>query len=68
MEVKIKKIEEKSGLLRIHTECKYGEDNLGLSLKQKYLNSETEKPKWENEVKELLEKKYGKKITKLIKK
>jgi hypothetical protein len=62
MEVKIKKIEEKDNLLRIHTECKYGLDNLGLSLKKKYLDRYTDKPQWESEVKQLLGKKYNKEI------
>ena len=66
MELKIKKIEEKGGALRIHTECKYGEDNLGLNLSQKYLDPDTEKPRWESEVKTLIESKYGKPVTKIV--
>jgi len=63
MEITIKKVEEVNGLLRIHTECKYGEDNLGLNLEKKYLDPVTDKPLWEEEVKSLLQNKYGKEIT-----
>lgn len=66
MELKITKVEEKKGLLRVYTECKYGEDNLGLSLSQKYLDIDTEKPLWESEVKSLIEQKYGKQIKKIV--
>ena len=60
MKIKIKKIYEKNGTLRIETECPYGKDNLGLGLHQKYLDPITNKPKYLKEVKELLEKKYNK--------
>jgi len=63
MEVKIIKTEELNGLFRVHTECPYGIDNIGLSTETKYLNPYTEEPRWKKEVKDLLEKKYNKKVT-----
>ncbi len=58
MKIKILKIYEKNDVLRVETECKYGKDNLGLSLKQKYLDPLTDKPRYLKEVKKLLENKY----------
>ena len=58
MKIKIIDIYEKEGLLRVETECDYGFDNLGLSLDKKKINSITGVPKWQLEVKELLDKKY----------
>ncbi len=60
MKVKILRVYELKGILRVETECKYGKDNLGLSLQQKYLDPVTQKPKYLKEVKELLENKYNK--------
>jgi len=40
-------------------ETPYGVDNLGLGLDKKYLDPETDKPKWMGEVKSLIETKYG---------
>jgi len=62
MKIRIIKVYEKSGILRIETECQYGKDNLGLSLQSKYLDPVTEKPRYLQEVKSLLEKKYQKEL------
>ena len=62
MKIKILRIYEQNGLLRVETECDYGKDNLGLSLKQKYLDPVTQKPRYLKEVKQLLEKKYTKEL------
>ena len=59
MEIKILKVYELNNILRVETECPYGKDNFGLSINTKYLDSETEIPKWKLEVKKLLEEKYG---------
>jgi len=58
MKIKIIDIFESEGLLRVKTECDYGFDNIGLSLESKKINSITGMPKWQLEVKELLDKKY----------
>jgi len=60
MKIKILKVYELNDVLRVETECKYGKDNLGLSLKQQYLDPVTDQPRYLKEVKSLLEKKYGK--------
>jgi len=60
MKIKILRVYEKNNLLRVETECAYGKDNLGLSLKQKYLDPITDEPKYLAEVKKLLEAKYEK--------
>ena len=64
MKIKILKVYEKNGLLRVETECKYGRDNLGLSLESEFLDPLTDKPKYLKEVKELLEQKYKKETAK----
>ena len=64
MKIKIIKIYELNGILRIETECKYGKDNLGLSLDSKYLDPITEKPRYLKEVQTLLEKKYNPELAK----
>jgi hypothetical protein len=61
MKIKILRIYEKDGLLRIETECEFGKDNLGLSLDAKYKDRDGEY-KWMKEIKPLLNKKYGSKI------
>lgn len=58
MKIKIIDIFESEGLLRVKTECEYGFDDLGLNLESKKINALTGIPKWQQEVKELLEKKY----------
>ena len=58
MKIKILKIYELNGILRIETECEYGKDNLGLSLDQKYKDPVSQEPKWKAEVNDLLEAKY----------
>jgi hypothetical protein len=59
IEFKILEIFEKGGLLRVITECKYGKDNMGLSLEQKYINPVTNEPRFMDEVRDLLSRKYG---------
>ena len=58
MKIKIIDICEKEGQLRIKTECDYGFDDIGLSLDTKKINSLSGIPKWQLEVKKLLEMKY----------
>ncbi|HAG52306.1 MAG TPA: hypothetical protein DCL21_00795 [Alphaproteobacteria bacterium] len=48
--------------LRVIVESVYGIDNLGLSLKRKYLDPATDKPQWLGETKKLLEMKYNKEV------
>ena len=59
MKVKIKKIYEEGQTLRVVCEHPYGIDNLGIALEKKdSFDFRTGEPKWINEVKRLLEKKY----------
>lgn len=58
LKIKILKVYEKEGLLRVETETEFGKDNLGLSLDQKYLDPATGLPKWQKEIRLHLEKKY----------
>ena len=58
LKIKILKIYEKDGLLRVETETEFGKDNLGLSLEQKYKDPVSQEPKWKAEVRALLEAKY----------
>ena len=58
MKIKVLKIYEKEGSLRVETETEFGKDNLGLSLEQKYKDPTTGQSRWKKEVRELLEKKY----------
>ena len=60
MKIKILKVYELNGSLRVETECKFGKDNLGLGLHQKFINPATDKPRYLDEVKKLLKKKYMK--------
>jgi len=64
MKIKILRVYELKGILRVETECIYGKDNLGLSLDKKYLDPVTEKPKYLKEIKTLLENKYKKSFAK----
>ena len=66
MEIKIIKIYEENNILRVITECEFGQDNLGLNLNAKYKDIDGEY-KWIKEVKELLNKKYNKKRENLFK-
>lgn len=59
MEITILEIYEQNNQLRVRVETPYGVDNLGLSLNKKYLDPETDQPKWKKEVRQLLESKYG---------
>ena len=59
MNVKILRIYEKEGLLRVQTECEFGMDDIGLSMQTKYKDLDGEY-KWMKEVKKLLKKKYQK--------
>lgn len=58
MKVKILKVYEKNGVLRVETETEYGRDNFGLSLDAKYKDPITQKPKYLFEVRDLLKNKY----------
>lgn len=62
MEITIEKIFESGDQLRVIVEHPYGKDNIGLGLQAKYLDPETGNPRWQREVKELIEKKYGKRL------
>ena len=66
MKIKILKVYELNGNLRVETECKYGKDNLGLGLQQKYLDPQTDEPRYIAEVKKLLNAKYGKQESKQV--
>lgn len=57
-EIEIVDIYEEANQLRIKTRCPYGEDNIGLSLKSKYLDR-TGIPRWRTQLKDMLKKKYG---------
>ena len=63
LKVTILSKEEVGGLLRVKVESPYGIDDLGMNLDKKYLNFVTDVPKWEDEVKFLLKKKYNKEIS-----
>lgn len=58
MKAKIIDVREESGQLRVIVEHDYGSDNIGLSLGSQKINHVTGEPKWVNEVKNLLNKKY----------
>ena len=58
MKIKLLSVFELNGQLRVKTETKYGRDNIGLSLAAKYINPATNKPKYIDEVIELLKRKY----------
>jgi len=58
MEFKVLSIVEMGQSLRIKVESEFGIDNIGLSINAKYKDPFTGKFMWQNEVKELLEKKY----------
>jgi len=70
MELIIKEVYEYMNSLRVVVEHDYGTDNIGLSIKSKNLNPETGEPRWKEEVKRLMDKKYGgrDKDNKIIKK
>lgn len=55
---------EKQNQLRIVVESVYGVDNLGLSIQKKYLDPDTDMPKWISEASKLLERKYNKSVDK----
>ena len=59
MKIKILEVYEQNETLTIKVESEYGIDKFGLGLHQKYLDPETNKPKWQIEVRRLLEQKYG---------
>lgn len=48
--------------LCVIVETPYGVENIGMKLKKKYLDINTDKPKWMSETKELLEYKYNKEV------
>ena len=58
MKVKILDVYEFKGQLRVKVEHEYGKENIGLSLDATYLD-DMGQPAWKNQVKELLNKKYG---------
>ncbi len=57
MKIKILDIFEEGNILRVKTKCDYGIDNLGLNLDKKKFDL-SGVPKWQIEVKKLLEAKY----------
>lgn len=59
MKIKIKKVYEEENVLRVEVETAWGIDNFGLGLDKKKMSQVHEVPKWQLEVKSLLEKKYG---------
>lgn len=60
MKIKILKVYEKDGLLRVKTECEFGVDDIGMNLNKKKFNGISGVPEWQLEIKLLLEKKYKK--------
>jgi hypothetical protein len=58
MDIKIIEVKEYGNTLRVIVETEYGIDNIGLSIDAKYKDPFTGNPRWQTEVKELLEKKY----------
>ena len=58
MKIRILDIKEEGKILRVKTECDYGKDSLGLSIESKESDIDGT-PKWQREVKELLENKYA---------
>lgn len=64
MEVKILRVYELNGILRVETECEYGKDNMGLSLDKKYKDPVTQEPRWKKEVANLLKAKYEPQLAK----
>ena len=61
MKIKILEVYEEKNSLRVKVETPYGVENFGLGIHNKYLDPDTEKPKWLKEVRKLLDLKYGKK-------
>ena len=59
MDIKILNVYEQNNQLRVEVETPYGKENIGLNINKKYLDAETDEPKWKSAVKYLLEKKYG---------
>lgn len=62
MKIKILDVQEKNGQLRVKVDSDYGLDDLGLSLEMKKADPITGQPLWLFEVKELMNKKYGKAV------
>ena len=58
-EFDILEVFEENNQLRVITECKYGKDNIGLNINKKYINPQTEGPRYLEEVEKLLTAKYG---------
>ena len=59
MKFKVLEAYKKNGNIVVLVEHIYGKDRLGLNPESEYINPETNKPKWLNDVAELLERKYG---------
>lgn len=55
MKIKILDVYEQNGTLNVKVETPYGIDKFGLSPHQKYLDPETDKPRWMSEVRKLLD-------------
>lgn len=62
MKVKILEVYEEKGQLRVVVECPYGQHNLGLNLKDKYLNPRTGEPRWKHKVHKHMKQLYGEQL------
>lgn len=67
LKLKILRVYEQNNSLNIIVETIYGEEKYGLALNKKFIDPETNKPKWMREVRQILEKKYGTAETKIKK-
>lgn len=59
MKFTVLEVYEQNGALIVEAETPYGIERMGLSKDSKYLDPETDQPRWHHEVAELLERKYG---------
>jgi len=64
MKFKILRLYEEGEILRVETECKFGKNNIGLSLEKKYMDPITNQPRYIKEIKEILRRKYTKSLIK----
>jgi len=62
LELEILEVYELGGSLRVKWKCKYGEGNFGLGLRQKCINPTTGRPKYEDEVKNFIRKRFSQKL------
>lgn len=68
LELEILEVYELNGRLIVKWKCKYGEGRFGLGLRQKYINPETGRPRYEEETEDLIKKKFSQKHGKAIRK